>query len=313
MTKRNQTARGLKGLILSYLMIVFMVGSFLTDPITARAHEQTAIPAYAGAKAVALENNIPCFTPEEITTASYEVYGELDALGRCTAAQACIGLDLMPTEERGEIGQIKPTGFVQNKYPGLVKSDPAYLYNRCHLIGYQLSGENANEKNLITGTRYLNVDGMLPYENLVADYVKTTGNHVMYRVTPVFEGNNLLATGVQMEGWSVEDAGTGVCFNVFCYNVQPGVLINYADGSNAADPNYIPLDDTTELTTDATRDTAWGNAATCSYVANKNSKKFHYDTCSSVSSMKESNKWYYEGTRDELIAMGYVPCKKCNP
>ena len=310
---KKQTARSFKGLILSYLMIVFMVGGFLTDPITAQAHEQTTIPAYAGAKAIALENNNPCFAPEEITTVSYEVYGELDALGRCTVAQACIGLDLMPTEERGEIGQIKPTGFVQNKYPGLVKSDPAYLYNRCHLIGYQLSGENANEKNLITGTRYLNEDGMLPYENLVAEYVKTTGNHVMYRVTPVFEGNNLLATGVQMEAWSVEDAGTGVCFNVFCYNVQPGVTINYADGESTG-ALFTGTEPANSANQNAPRQGEFIEpAADVTYVININSGKFHRPECSSVRDMQQHNRRDFTGTREELLDRGYIPCGKCRP
>ena len=143
-------------------------------------------------------------------------------------AEANIGQDLMPTEKRGAIGQVKPTGWHTVKYDQV---EGKYLYNRCHLIGYQLTGENANEKNLITGTRYLNVDGMLPFENMVADYIKETGNHVLYRVTPVFNGNNLLASGVQMEAMSVEDKGAGISFNVFCYNVQPGVEINYADGN----------------------------------------------------------------------------------
>ncbi len=181
---------------------------------------------------IVLNDNRPDFSDDEITAESFEYYSELDELGRCGAAFACIGVDLMPTEERGSIGQVKPTGWHTVKYDFI---DENYLYNRCHLIGYQLSGENANERNLITGTRYLNTEGMLPFENIVADYVKDTGNHVMYRVTPQFEGDNLLANGVQMEAWSVEDEGEGVCFNVFVYNIQPGVLIDYATGESEAE------------------------------------------------------------------------------
>ena len=169
------------------------------------------------------------------TTTRPKRYGEQDALGRCTTAVACVGQDIMPTEKRESIARIKPTGWKQNKYPGVVRSKPPYLYNRCHLIGFQLTGENDNDKNFVTGTRYLNVDGMLPYENMVASYVKETGNHVMYRVTPDFEGNNLLCSGVTIEALSVEDGGEGICFNVYCYNVQPGVVLNYADGSNWLD------------------------------------------------------------------------------
>lgn len=177
-----------------------------------------------------VNNNVPTFTEEEITTESFEFYSDLDELGRCGVAEACIGTDIMPTEKRGEIGQIKPSGWHTVKYPEYISD--RYLYNRCHLIGYQLTGENANEKNLITGTRYLNVTGMLPFENEVADYIKSTGNHVMYRVTPYFKGNELVARGVFMEAYSVEDNGEGVSFNVYCYNVQPYISINYATGDS---------------------------------------------------------------------------------
>lgn len=189
------------------------------------------VPAYAGNPYVAVNNNVPAFAESDLSTASYEYYSELDYLGRCGVAYACIGKDLMPTEKRGDIGSVKPTGWQTVKYNGVV--DGNYLYNRCHLIGYQLSGENANTRNLITGTRYLNVDGMLPFENMIADYVQETGNHVMYRVTPVFDGNNLLASGVQMEAISVEDNGAGIMFNVYCYNVQPGISIDYASGNSS--------------------------------------------------------------------------------
>ena len=189
------------------------------------------LPDYDGSPYVELYNGQPSFTEEEkIGTASWERYAELDRLGRCGPAMACIGRDLMPTEERGAIGMVKPSGWHTVRYDDVV--DGKYLYNRCHLIGYQLTGENANEQNLITGTRYLNVVGMLSFEDLAADYVQETGNHVLYRVTPVFRGLELVARGVQMEAWSVEDNGAGVCFNVYCYNVQPGVEIDYATGES---------------------------------------------------------------------------------
>lgn len=179
-----------------------------------------------------INDNLPYFTTDELAAAtkSYESYAELDALGRCGVCIASVGVDLMPTEERGEIGDIKPSGWNQAKYSDLIEGN--YLYNRCHLIGYQLSGENANVQNLITGTRYLNTEGMLPFENEVAEYVKTTGNHVLYRVTPIFDGDNLVASGVLMEAESVEDEGSGVRFCVYCYNVQPGITIDYSDGSS---------------------------------------------------------------------------------
>ena len=190
------------------------------------------IPAYSGQPYVVLNDNQPNFELEDLTTEEFELYSDLDSLGRCGIAYANISPETMPTEPRGEIGQVKPTGWHTVKYDCV---DGKYLYNRCHLIGFQLAGENANEKNLITGTRYLNVEGMLPFENLVAEYVDETGNHVLYRITPIYEGSNLIAAGVQMEAISVEDEGEGVCFNVFVYNVQPGVVIDYATGDSWAE------------------------------------------------------------------------------
>lgn len=188
------------------------------------------IPEYSGEAYVVINNNIPDFDESDYTTEAFETYSELDSLGRCGVAYANICKEIMPTEERGEIGQVKPTGWHTVRYDDLI--DGNYLYNRCHLIGYQLAGENANEQNLITGTRYLNVTGMLPFENEVADYVEETNNHILYRVTPIFEGSNLIASGVQMEAYSVEDNGEGVQFNVYCYNVQPGINIDYATGES---------------------------------------------------------------------------------
>lgn len=187
------------------------------------------IPSYAGNSYVIVDDNIPNFKEEDYTTTSFEKYGELDYLGRCTTATSNIGIDLMPTEKRGSIGMIKPTGWHTIKYDHI---DGKYLYNRCHLIGYQLTGENANKKNLITCTRSMNTKGMLQFENMVADYIKKTSNHVLYRVTPVFEGDNLLATGVQMEAYSVEDSGKGIMFNVFVYNIEDGIIIDYKTGES---------------------------------------------------------------------------------
>lgn len=205
-----------------------------TQPSTEVTISVADIPAYAGDPYVMINDNEPQFLETDLATSSYEYYSDLDDLGRCGVVYACIGTDLMPTEERGNIGSVKPSGWHTVKYDIV---DGKYLYNRCHLIGYQLSGENANINNLITGTRYLNVEGMLPFENMVADYVKETGNHVLYRVAPVFEGNNLVASGVQIEAQSVEDQGEGILFNVYCYNVQPGVTIDYATGDSTLAEN----------------------------------------------------------------------------
>ena len=214
-------------LVVVLLIVVSAVRWYLTPP--AETYSMENIPPYDGTPYVVLNDNQPSFTEEDMTDVSYEFYSDLDELGRCGVTEACIGRDLMPTEKRGDISSVKPTGWVQNQYDFV---DGKSLWNRCHLIGFQLAGENANECNLITGTRYLNVEGMLPFENLVADYVKETDNHVLYRVTPAFQATELVARGVQMEAYSVEDSGDGVCFNVFCYNVQPGVEIDYATGDN---------------------------------------------------------------------------------
>ena len=261
-----------------------------------------AVPAYDGTAYVAVNDNVPFFTEEELSSASYETYGELDPLGRCTVCVASVGQDLMPAEERGNIGAVKPTGWHTVKYDFV---DGKYLYNRCHLIGYQLTGENANEKNLITGTRYLNIEGMLPFENMVADYVKETDQHVMYRVTPVFEGDNLLAAGVLMEGKSVEDKGEGVLFCVFAYNVQPGVSIDYATGESSADRTIVNDTSAQEETSQSEE--------TQTYVLNTNTHKFHKPGCYSVEKIKPENYAEFTGTREEAIAYGYDPCKNCNP
>lgn len=193
------------------------------------------IPEFSGEPYVALEGGIPDFPREMRIPEAYEFYSELDALGRCGYAEACIGLELMPTGERGSIGQVKPSGWQTVKYDFV---DGKYLYNRCHLIGWQLTGENANVRNLITGTRYLNVEGMLPFENIVDDYIEETGNHVLYRVTPVYRGSEPVARGVRIEAMSVEDKGAGICFHVYCYNVQPGIIIDYETGLSREAEGY---------------------------------------------------------------------------
>ncbi len=283
----------------------------------------STIPAFDNKPYIEINNNVPSFLSSELSTTSFESYSQLDSLGRCGVAYANIGIDLMPNEERGSIGQVKPTGWHTVKYDCV---DGKYLYNRCHLIGFQLTGENANVNNLITGTRYMNVDGMLPFENMVADYIKETENHVLYRVTPIYEGNNLVAAGVQMEAKSVEDNGDGILFNVFVYNNQPGVTIDYATGDSHLSDNTSNNQSTVNNNTNIppqipetqapapqpeVQETFQQNTMT--YVLNKSTKKFHYPSCSSIAQMKESNRGTFSGNRDELIAQGYDPCKKCNP
>lgn len=274
----------------------------------------SSLPAYFGDAVTAVNDNVPYFSDADLTTTSYKSFGDLDDLGRCTAAVACIGPDLIPTAPRGQIGMTKPTGWHLVKYAGI---DGNYLYNRCHLIAYELSGENANEENLITGTRYLNIEGMLPYENQVADYVNSTGKHVMYRVTPIFEGDNLLASGVLMEGESVEDGGDGIKFCIYAYNVQPGITIDYATGDSSG-PEYTgseseddsqPLSDSEDPSPEET--SSPGSSIT--YVVNTNTGKFHYPDCPSVSTIADHNRIDSAESRDQLIAEGYQPCKRCNP
>lgn len=369
-----------KRLFAAVTMMIIVVTSFAASVSAASSKKITLsnLPAYSGQAYVELNNNVPGFKKSELTTKSFERYSELDNLGRCGVAYANIGTDIMPTEERGAIGMIKPSGWHTVKYDVV---DGKYLYNRCHLIGYQLSGENANELNLITGTRYFNIEGMLPFENEVADYVKDTDNHVLYRVTPVFDGDNLLADGVQMEAYSVEDKGKGICFNVFCYNVQPQIEIDYSDGSSklakgtiasitlnyskytlsvgqsktfvatvspesaksgvtwySSNSKVATVSSSGKVTakkagtTTITAKTSNGLKATCkvtvtdksvstatssskevTYVLNKNTKKFHKPSCSSVSDMKEKNKEEVTCSRDEVINRGYTPCKRCKP
>ena len=255
--------------------------------------------AYTGSPYIAVNGNIPYFTDEEKkNTEAFEIYSELDNLGRCGVAYANICKALMPTEDRESLSSVTPSGWHNKKYDFV---DGSWVYNRAHIIGFQLAGEQANAKNLITGTRYFNVIGMLPFENMVADYVRETNNHVIYRVTPIFEGKNLLCEGVLMEAWSVEDNGDGVCFNVFCYNVQPGVEFNYATGENwesGSLPDVKPEQD---------------ENTNSMYILNTNSKKFHKETCASVDKISASNREEYTGSREDLIKQGYKPCGTCKP
>ena len=250
------------------------------------------IPAFSGEPYVAIGDNRPDFEESEFTVNSFESYSPLDDLGRCHTAYACVGVDLMPTEDRGSIGSVKPSGWQTAKYDCV---EGKYLYNRCHLIGFQLTGENANKSNLITGTRYMNVDGMLPFENMVADYVKETEQHVLYRVTPFYSGENLVADGVRMEALSVEDRGESICFDVYVYNCQPGVVIDYATGESWLEGETGPASQ--EIT----------------YILNTSSKKFHLPDCSGAASISEGNREEFTGGRSELVKRGYEPCGKCKP
>lgn len=272
------------------------------DP-PAPSYDLSSVPAFDGVTAyVSINEGVPYFTESDYTTESFERYSELDSLGRCGVAYACVGVDLMPTEDRESISSVKPSGWQSTTYDHI---SGKYLYNRCHLIGFQLTGENANEKNLITGTRFLNIDGMLVFENMVADHVKELEHHVLYRVTPIYDGHNLVASGVLMEGYCVECDGEEIVFCIYAYNNQPGVVIDYATGLSRLStdplPDPTPGTDTPTVPEDVT------------YVLNTSSKKFHDPACSGVSSIKESNRQDTDKTREELIADGYSPCGTCKP
>ena len=281
------------------ILIVAVVFYFCKDSLFAEkviySESVMTVPPFAGDPYVVINNNQPEFTVDDYTTESYEYYAPQDKHDRCILAMACVGRDLMPTDDRGSISGIKPSGWVQAQYDVV---DGKNLYNRCHLIGFQLTGENANESNLITGTRYMNVEGMLPFENMIADYIKETGNHVLYRVTPIYDGVNLVARGVQLEALSMEDDGAGICFNVYVYNNQPGVVIDYTNGQSwLAD---VPEENATP-------------AAEGSYVLNTSSMKFHVDTCHQAEDISEKNRDTYVGKRQDLLDQGYIPAGCCDP
>ena len=263
------------------------------------------IPAYSGSPYAFINGNKPVFSEDELKTVGYEKYSQLDKLGRCGAALASCGIEIMPAkdEERGSISSVTPSGWIQATYDtGLVSG--GYLYNRCHLIGWQLSAENANERNIITGTKYLNINGMLPFENMIADYIKETKNHVAYRVTPIYEGNNLVCSGVQLEAYSIEDNGKGISFNVYCYNVQPGIAIDYETGESRLE-GELPAGSTVGGVTSSPS----GDAV--DYVLNVKTKKIHLPSCRYAKNLAPESKREYCGKIDELIAEGYEKCKTC--
>ena len=298
MKRMKKRSRLLLAALMALMVLMLLTGcSQMNFGMSEPSFDLDSIPEYSGKSYVIINDNVPDFTVEDLSTASYEHYGKLDYLGRCTVASANIGRDLMPTEERGSISHIKPTGWQIAKYDFV---DGRYLYNRCHLIAFQLTGENANERNLITGTRYMNTE-MIQFEELVGDYVRETGNHVRYRVTPIYDGENPLASGIQIEAMSVEDNGEDIMFNVYFYNVQPGVCIDYATGNNWLDRSE---DEGTSNGED--------NAKT-TYILNTSSGKFHDPSCSGVKQMSEKNKAEFTGTRDEVLAAGYEPCGSCHP
>lgn len=263
----------------------------------------SSIPVYRGTPYIEVNHDIPFFSAEDKKrTDAFEIYSDLDNLGRCHAAYANICEEIMPTEEREDsLSSITPSGWHQNQY------NDEWLYNRCHLIGYQLAGENANEKNLITGTRYFNVEGMLPFENTVAEYIDDNpGNHVLYRVTPIYKNeSDLVACGVLMEAWSVEDNGYGCQFCVFVYNIQQGIEIDYATGKNYETANYEAKNDRIEAD-------ASNREENSVYVLNTNSKKFHTEDCANVEKISDKNKSVYTGSQDALMQQGYVPADCCN-
>lgn len=267
------------------------------QPTPSASATLASVPSFSGEPSVEIDGNNPNFSEADLAREPFLEFAPLDDLGRCGAAFALLGPESMPTEPRGSIGAVKPSGWHLVKYDIV---DGKYLFNRCHLIAYRLCGENANERNLITGTRFLNVEGMLPYESAVADYIEATGNHVLMRVTPLFESEELVARGVQLEAQSVEDDGAGVSFNVYAYNVQPGITIDYATGESALDGTVAP--DEPALDTSRFR-----------YILNVGTKRFHLPDCPSVEDMKEQNKQGFNGTREEALAQGYQPCGRCNP
>ncbi|MBR3645833.1 MAG: DNA/RNA non-specific endonuclease [Lachnospiraceae bacterium] len=272
------------------------------------SYSPDSIPPYSGDAYIEINNNIPFFN-DTTTTEPFEKYSPLDKYGRCGVAFANICPELMPDKPRGPIGMIKPSGWHTVKYNGWIEGN--YLYNRCHLIAYELASENANELNLITGTRYMNTQGMLPFENLVAEYVNNFGNHVLYRVTPVFTGDNPVADGVLMEGYSVEDKGAGIQFCIYCYNVQPYIEIDYTTGDSRLIGDDDVVDgDSTNATTQPIQNS---ESTTKDYVLNTNTRKFHYPFCASVDDIKAHNRSEYTGSRDYLIEQGYTPCHRCNP
>ena len=298
-----------KKLLALLMCCVFLTGCDIIpvqNPINQSSYLLDEIPEFSGEPYVVINNNQPDFDTSSLDTIAFEEYSDLDSLGRCGVATANIGKEIMPTEKRGNISNVKPSGWINKEYDKELV-DGRYIYNRCHLIGYQLTGENDNEKNLITGTRYMNVEGMLPFENMVADYIDETDNHVMYRITPIYDGDNLVASGVQMEAYSVEDNGEGICFNVYVYNNQPEITIDYATGDNWLSTETPANYDTSQDSLDNTSNN------TAEYILNTSSKKIHKPTCGGLANTKPENKKSYTGDIQSLLDQGYTKCKNCNP
>lgn len=325
--KKNKRLRILGVILICILVCILLTYLFYIKKfLTRQTHKFTTvtvldvcfsgIPKYNGAPSTEINGNKPFFDINNIDNISFEEYWDLDNLGRCRGAVACLGMDLMPMEERGSISDIKPSGWQSVEYDFVEQGN---LYNRCHLIAFQLSGENANECNLITGTRYMNVSGMLPYENSVAQYIRDTNNHVYYMVRPIYEDKELVARGVLIEAYSIEDDGKGICFNVFCYNVQPGVVINYLDGSSYAD-GTITIENNNANNSLWYNETNEKNIAAelydengIYYVLNTRRKKIHRPECNSIKDMSQKNTYEIKADLQDLIEAGYSLCKNCNP
>ena len=282
--------------------------SVIGDSSSSEEFDLSQIPCYTGSAYTVVNDNVPTIPEDDYTTDTFADLSELDDLGRCGVAYGCFGPETMTDEERGAIGHIKPSGWHTVKYNGLV--DGNYLYNRCHLIMWKLSGILDDNRNLITGTRYLNIEGMLPFEEQLTSYVGDTGHHVMYRVTPIFTADELVARGVHMEAASVEDSD--IRFNVYCYNVQPGIDIDYATGeSDITEQSPVAVDNASSMGNEKSGNVQ--DSEKKQYVINKNTRKFHLPECSSVSDMKPQNKKEVKSTRDDLIEQGYDPCGICKP
>ena len=357
MRMKTNNKRGVLWILLTAFLLVvlgsfsFLLLSYRTGQTQAESTGPSAsaysvcrledIPDYQGKAFVEIEGNKPSFSEKELSQKAFEHYSNLDSLGRCGTACANVCPETMPKDERESISEVHPSGWQVSNYPDLIEDDS--LYNRCHLIAFSLAGENANEKNLITGTRYMNTEGMQPFELEILEYIRSTGNHVLYRVTPIFNGDDLVAAGVEMEAMSVEDQGRGISFHVFAYNVQPGVVIDYKTGDNKRDLNSSKAEADTERTdqnpdddgrdtngqeeaadnsrdkdeqkeaADDSRDTEGQKESAGGYVLNKNTHKFHNPSCPSVSDIKDKNKLHSEESREKIIEEGYEPCGQCRP
>ena len=276
-----------------------------------RTEYEFSIPEYTGSETVELNGGRPCFSVEDMTAEERIVFSGLDELGRCGATFCCVGKGLLPAEERGAIGMVKPAGWHTVKYRNV---DGKYLYNRCHLIAFELCGVNADERNLITGTRWLNIEGMLPTENRIRSFAEKTGIHVLYRVTPRYEGDELLARGVEMEALSLEDGGKGICLHQFCFNVQPGIVIDWLTGeSYPLDPEDANVEEDSSLAAEDSSSTPYIPPEGVTYILNINSHRFHRPDCKGVQDMKPKNRKEYTGTREVLTELGYKPCGTCKP